>query len=85
MQIYLENRNILRIFVLSKTNTMSKAQVFLDLQAKVNQEIDELGQATNESANQLESLSNELTDQEIDEVCEKARAQSMYEQGLRHY
>jgi ClpP class serine protease len=64
---------------------MSKAQVFLDLQAKVNQEIDELGQATNESANQLESLSNELTDEEIDEVCEKARAQSMYEQGLRHY
>jgi hypothetical protein len=49
---------------------MSKAQQFLDLQAKVNQEIDELGQATNESANQLESLSNELTDQEIDEVIE---------------
>lgn len=64
---------------------MSKAQVFLDLQAKVNQEIDELGQATDDSVNQLDSLSNELTDQEIDEVCEKARAQSMYEQGLRHY
>ena len=28
---------------------------------------------------------SELTDEEIDEICEKSRAQSMYEQGLRHY
>lgn len=49
---------------------MNKAQQFLDLQAKVNQEIDELGQATDESINELEAFSDKLDDEDMYEVIE---------------
>lgn len=64
---------------------MNKAEKFLQLQAQVNQEIDEKGQASEQLADQLEALGNELNEQEIEEVCERARAERLYEQGLRHY
>lgn len=48
---------------------MTKAERFLALQDKVNNEIDELGQATTESVNELEALGDSLTIEEIDEVC----------------
>lgn len=51
---------------------MSKAKQFLELQDKVNNEIDTFGQATTESVEELEALSKSLTWEEIDEVCELA-------------
>lgn len=64
---------------------MNKAEQFLQLQAKVNQEIDTLGQATSASVNELETLGDDLTPQEIEEVCERYRAEQLYQQGIRHY
>lgn len=64
---------------------MNKAEKFLQLQAQVNQEIDEHGQASTKLVDELEKLGDELNDDEINEVCEKARAERLYEQGLRHY
>jgi hypothetical protein len=64
---------------------MNKADKFLQLQAQVNQEIDEHGQASTKLVDELEKLGDELNDDEINEVCEKARAERLYEQGLRHY
>jgi hypothetical protein len=64
---------------------MNKAEKFLQLQAQVNQEIDEHGQASAKLVDELEKLGDELNDDEINEVCEKARAERLYEQGLRHY
>ena len=52
---------------------MSKAKLFLKLQNKVNSEIEQFGIATIESADALDKLGNELTADEIDEVCELYR------------
>ena len=84
-KINLEDWKILLIFASSNSNNMNKAEQFLQLQAQVNQEIDEKGQASEQLADQLEALENELNEQEIEEVCERARAERLYEQGLRHY
>ena len=73
------------IFVPSNNINMNKAEKFLQLQAQVNQEIDEHGQASTKLVDELEKLGDELNDDEINEVCEKARAERLYEQGLRHY
>jgi hypothetical protein len=64
---------------------MNKAEQFLQLQTEVNQQIDEQGQASEQLANQLEALGDSLNEKEIEEVCERARAERLYEQGLRHY
>jgi hypothetical protein len=64
---------------------MNKAEKFLQLQAQVNQEIDQHGQASTKLADELEALGDELNEDEINEVCERARAERLYEQGLRHY
>lgn len=64
---------------------MSKAKQFLQLQAKVNQEIDTLGQATEKSVKELEELGDNLTPKEVEEVCEMARVERLYEQGLNTY
>jgi len=63
---------------------MSRAKQFIELQAKVNKEIDTLGQATTTSVNELEWLGDSLTPEEINEVCEQERAFSLYERGLSH-
>ena len=51
---------------------MSKAKQFLELQDKVNNEIDTFGQATIKSVEELDALGKSLTWEEIDEVCELA-------------
>ena len=48
---------------------MTNALKFIQLQDKANQEIDELGQVTNETCEQLEQLCDSLNSEEIDEVC----------------
>lgn len=84
-KINLEDWKTLLIFVSSNQYKMNKAEQFLQLQAEVNEQIDEQGQASEQLADQLEALGNELNEQEIEEVCERARAERLYEQGLRHY
>lgn len=64
---------------------MSRAEQFLQLQAKVNQEIYTLGKATSASVNALETLGDDLTPEEIEEVCGRYRAEHLYQQGIRHY
>ena len=51
---------------------MDKARAlrFLSLQALVNREIEVYGQASVELADQLDELTNELTDEEIDYILE---------------
>jgi hypothetical protein len=55
---------------------MSKAKQFLELQDKVNNEIDTFGQATIKSVEELDALGESLTWEEIDEVCELALSQN---------
>jgi hypothetical protein len=57
---------------------MSKAKQFLELQDKVNNEIDTFGQATTKSVEELDALGKSLTHKEIDEVCELALKLKMY-------
>jgi uncharacterized protein YukE len=64
---------------------MNNVDKFFQLQAQVNQQINEQGQASEQLANQLEALGDSLNEKEIEEVCERARAERLYEQGLRHY
>jgi uncharacterized protein YoxC len=47
---------------------MSKAKEFLDLQNKINNDIDTKGSTTAELADELDKLTKSLTDEEIDEV-----------------
>lgn len=73
---------------------MTKAKQFIALQDKANKELDQLGQVTTETANELEKLGDSLNAEEIDEVCklynedelvniqaEEHKAFSRYEQG----
>jgi uncharacterized protein YoxC len=64
---------------------MNKVEQFIQLQNEINNDIDTKGQTTSEKADALDTLGDSLSDVEIDELCEKERAKSMYEQGLRHY
>ena len=57
---------------------MSKAKQFLELQDKVNNEIDTFGQATTKSVEELDALGKSLTHEEIDEVCELALKLKIY-------
>ena len=84
-KINLENWEVLLIFVLSNSINMNNVDKFFQLQTEVNQQIDEQGQVSEQLANQLEALGDSLNEQEIEEVCERARAERLYEQGLRHY
>ena len=47
---------------------MSRAKEFLDLQNKINNDIDTKGSTTAELADELDKLTKSLTDEEIDEV-----------------
>ena len=47
---------------------MTNAERFIQLQDKANQEIDTLGQTTEETFNALDTLSNTLTHDEIDDA-----------------
>jgi uncharacterized protein YoxC len=47
---------------------MSRAKEFLDLQNKINNDIDTKGSTTAELADELDKLTKSLTDKEIDEV-----------------
>lgn len=64
---------------------MNKVEQFIQLQNEINNDIDTKGETTLEKADALDALAYSLSDEEIDELCEKERAKSMYEQGLRHY
>jgi uncharacterized protein YukE len=48
---------------------MTKVQRFIELQDKANNEINQLGQATDETVNELEAVGDNLNDAEIEEVC----------------
>jgi hypothetical protein len=47
---------------------MTKVDRFIHLQDKANTEIDQLGQATDETVDELEAVGDSLTPKEMDEV-----------------
>jgi len=47
---------------------MSNVKKFIELQDKANNDIDQFGQTTSETANELEAVGDALTYPEIDEV-----------------
>lgn len=77
---------------------MTNVQKFIQLQDKANQDIDMHGETTSEVADELEKVGDQLTPDEqdaviahyievrgINEQAEQHRANTFYEQGLRHY
>lgn len=62
---------------------MSRATQFIQLQNEVNRQIDNDGQASEHSVNQLSALGDSLSPQEIDEVCRLAKKQEEYENAYR--